>query len=84
MSIQFSFFLGIYIIVLIIISIIASFNIYHIIKFGKSTKGSHLLIALYLIGTLIILAITFFFLQNIDMNQSLDLFNNNSNNLLNF
>lgn len=84
MSIQFSFFLGIYIITLIIISIIASFNIYHIIKFGKNTKGSHLLIALYLIGTLVILTITFFFLQNIDMSQSLDLFNNNSNNLLNF
>ena len=84
MSIQFSFFLGIYIITLIIIAIIASFNIYHLVKFGKNSKGSNLLIVLYLIGTLLIIAATFLFLQNIDIKQSLDLFNNNSTNILNF
>lgn len=85
MSIQFTFFLGIYAIAVIIIGIISGLNIYHIVKYGKGSKGSRLLLVIFLIGVLAILTTTALLLLNIDMSQSVQIFKNSgSNNLLNF
>ena len=85
MSIQFTFFLGIYAIAVIIIAIIAGLNIFHIVKYGKGSKGSHLLLVLFLLGFLAIITTTMILLTSINMEQSIDILNNNgSNNLLNF
>lgn len=85
MSIQFTFFLGIYAVAVLIIAIIAGLNIYHIVKYGQGSKGSRLLLGIFLLGSLVILTVTILLLLNIDMSQSINILNNNgSNNLLNF
>lgn len=85
MSIQFTFFLGIYAVAVIIIAIIAGLNIFHIVKYGKGSKGSRLLLILFLLGFLAIITTTMILLSNIEMNQSVNIFQNSgSNNLLNF
>jgi len=76
MTIQFSFFLGIYLLALAIFAILAILNIYHIIKYGQGTKGSHLLLTVFLLGTIFILLVSFLLLRNIDFSQTIDVFKN--------
>lgn len=85
MSIQFTFFLGIYGVAVLIIAIISGLNIYHIVKYGQGSKGGRLLLIVFLTGALAIIGTTFLLLSNIDMSQSVEIFKNyGTNNLLNF
>ena len=76
MKIQFTLFLGIYLLALAIFTVLAILNIYHIVKYGQGSKGSKLLLTIFLLGTFIILFVSFLFISRIDLSQTIDLFKN--------
>ena len=85
MTIQFTLFIGIYLLILAIFTILSILNIYHIVKYGQGSTGSRLLLVIFLLGTALILLLTVFFLSRIDLSQTIDLFKNMEfNNALQF
>ncbi len=78
MSIQFTFFLGVYFVGFLFFFIVSLLNIYHLFKYAKGALGSKILLFSYSIVTIGLLALTAFLIKDIDLRQSLILFENNS------
>lgn len=77
MTIQFTFFLGVYFVGLLFFFIISLLNIYHLFKYAKGALGSKILLFSYSIITIGLLALTAFLIQDIDFSRSITLFENN-------
>ena len=83
MSIQFSFFLIVYFVGFLFFFIVSMLNIYHLFKYAKGALGSKILLFTYSIVTIGLLALTAFFIKDIDLSQNMIIFEDNSFNLSN-
>jgi len=84
MSIQFTFFLGVYFVGFLFFVIVSALNIYHLFKYAKGALGTKILLFTYSIVTIGLLALTAFLIKDIDLNNSIILFEDNSFNFKQF
>jgi len=74
MTISLQFFLYIYYAFLAVYAIFVFFNIYHLLKFSFLTFKSILLTGVFVSGTIVLLFLSFAFINEIDWTQSFTIF----------
>lgn len=75
--IPFSVLLILYLVAVAIVLIYALVNLYHVFRYGQMSALSYFVTSLFGAGFLIILALSFIYISQIDWSQTINLFGNN-------
>lgn len=73
MAISLSIFFYLFLIYIFLFCLFSFFNIYHLLRFATPHLVVYIVMLIYVAGSIGILAVSFFFLQNIDWSQSIQI-----------